>query len=306
MHVEVRRFAGSIGPCWAFLILLLPASGCVTPGYQDASLSTSGVEHASFTDESQIERGRPHTLIDGVGWVVGIPSKIMLWNADVDSHFVSPHTELAIHDYLARNRLDDVKVRLNQYDPAGEWRRLKENKAVAPGWRYTLGAVATLGYTILPGRILGGDNYNPFTNTISLYSDHPAIALHEGGHAKDFARRKYRGTYAAAYLVPGLALVHETRATNDALSYVHAHGEAAEMRDAYRVLYPAFGSHVAGQINHFVPPPFDLAVTAACVIPGHIAGRHQAAGVDDEDFARRDAAIELNSSPIQQAEHLVR
>ncbi len=85
---------------------------------------------------------------------------------------------------------------------------------------------------------VGGDHYNPFTNTISLYSDIPAVAIHEGGHAKDFAQRTYKGTYAAAYvLLPGVPLYHEAKATSDALAYIREHETFEQEREAYRTLY---------------------------------------------------------------------
>src|SRR5438445_8892434 len=86
-----------------------------------------------------IERGQSRPVLDGVGWVFGIPSKIVLWDRRVDNHSVSLETEAAIAEYLAINDLTSVKVRLNQYAPGDEWRRLVANSAVGPGWRYTLG-----------------------------------------------------------------------------------------------------------------------------------------------------------------------
>lgn len=260
-----------------FTGLLLTASltGCVSPNYEYGT----GHVSADGPGSLDIEQGRPNALIDGVGWIVGIPGKILLWDRRVDNHNISSETVAALTDYTDRNNLADTKVRVNQYDPLGEWRRLTTNREVGAGWRYTLGVLTTAGYTILPGRIFGGDHYNPFTNTINLYSDHPAIALHEAGHAKDIRSRELPGTYAAAYALPFVALWHEQKATSDVLSYLHAEDRPEEMREAYRILYPAYGTHVAGQFNNFIPPPFDLAVTAACVIPGHIAGRVQASQV---------------------------
>ena len=262
--------------CW--LLLLLP--GCVSPGYDYGSRAVTENDPPLRNDEEQIERGRPVPIVDGIGWIVGIPSKVMLLSTRVDNHFVSHGTEQSLQDYLNANGLDRVKVRLNQYAPLDEWRRLRGNKSVAPGWRYTLGTLATLGYSVLPGRIIGGDHYNPFTNTINLYSDHPAIALHEAGHAKDFSQRTYKGTWAAAYLLPGVALRHEEIATSDALSYLASEGRTDEQQAAYRILYPAFSSHVAGQINNLVPSPDSLIVTAACVVPGHLIGRWKASQVE--------------------------
>ena len=49
------------------------------------------------------------------------------------------------------------------------WRRLVANKSVGWGWRYTLGTTLWLGETVFPGRLIGGDHYNPFTNTVNRY-----------------------------------------------------------------------------------------------------------------------------------------
>lgn len=262
------------------LVLAGLLSGCVSPGYDYGSQAVTENDLSLRDGESQIERGRPIPVLDGIGWVVGIPSKVMLLSTRVDNHFVSHATEQSLQEYLAANELARVKVRLNQYAPLDEWRRLCGNKSVAPGWRYSLGTLATLGYTVLPGRIIGGDHYNPFTNTINLYSDHPAIALHEAGHAKDFSRRTYKGTWAAAYLLPGVALRHEEIATSDTLSYLASEGRTDEQAAAYQILYPAYGSHIAGQINNLLPSPSSLAVTAACVVPGHLIGRWKASRVE--------------------------
>ena len=158
------------------------------------------------SNDPQYEIGQPQPVIDGIGWVVGIPDKI------------SEETILSTADYLEENNLPHVKVRANQYAPLKDWKRLTQNKTVAWPWRYTLGTLSVAGETILPGRIVGGDHFNPFTQTVHLYSDIPAVALHEAAHAKDFTRRTYQGTYAAAYLF--VPLWHETLASPDGFAYL--------------------------------------------------------------------------------------
>ena len=132
--------------------------------------------------EPIMERGQPRRVIDAFGWVWGIPSKLMLWNRKVESHSISPETEQRLEEYMVDNQLVDVKVRLNQYRPLDDWRRLVRNKSVAWPWRYTFGVVATATETVVPGRLFGGDHFNPYTSTIHLYSDLPAVALHEAAH----------------------------------------------------------------------------------------------------------------------------
>tara|TARA_R110002111_G_scaffold262851_2_gene341825 strand:- start:19680 stop:20711 length:1032 start_codon:yes stop_codon:yes gene_type:complete len=269
----------------AALILCPLVAGCATTPYVYQTSLVPQPEMEFAEGESQIERGRPKRILDGIGWVVGVPGKVLLWNRRVDNHDVSPETEAAIADYLEKNHLDQVKVRINEYDPLGEWRRLRKNKSVGWGWRYTAGTLTALSYTLLPGRIVGGDNYNPFTNTISLYSDLPAIALHEGGHAKDFSSRKYKGTYAVVTSLPVLSLWPESIATNDALGYLRAEENYAQEEEAYRVLYPAYATYLAGAASPLLPFS-DLAVTAGAVIPGHIVGRWKANEVKQEQLAR--------------------
>lgn len=283
----VRQFSvphHALLACFLLAISLL-STGCVTAPYRH----WNSVDHPPppqllAINDPQIERGAKYPIIDGIGWVIGIPDKIILWDRRVSNHHVSADTEEAIARYLAENDLPAVKVRLNEYHPWDEWRRLVANKRVGWGWRYSLGTLSCLGYTVFPGRIWGGDNYNPFTNTVSIYSDVPAIGLHEGGHAKDFSRRRYPGTYAAAYvLVPGAPLWHEAVATNDALSYLHEHGTAEEQREGYRLLYPAYGTYVGGTGSDLITTrgPGGMLFYGAAILGGHAIGRVKAARIPD-------------------------
>ena len=263
----------AIGLC---TVLCLFASGCVTAPYRygnSAGYHTS--EQLAAVTDTQIERGLRRPVIDGIGWVVGIPGKIILWNRRIDNHDISPETEQAIAAYLASNNLTTVKVRLNQYAPGSEWKRLVANKSVGWGWRYTLGTTLWLAETVFPGRLIGGDHYNPFTNTVSIYSDVPSVAIHEGGHAKDFARRYYKGTYAAGYLLPVTPLWYEAVASNDAVSYLRAEGTLADEQAANRVLYPAYGTYLGESISTVVPA-LGTPLYVAGVLGGHLAGRIQA------------------------------
>lgn len=265
---------------WIALVLLLVSfcqTGCASRSYSFGTASRYYTSHelASITDQ-QIERGKPRRFVDGFGWVWGIPSKIILWDRRMENHDIDARTEAEVMAYLQDNELSTVKVRLNQYNPRDDWRRLVANKAVGAGWRYTLGVVLVAGETIFPGRLFGGDHYNPFTDTVHLYSNSPAIAFHEAGHAKDFARRKWKGTYAAAYLIPGVPLYHEAQATNDALSYVTATREPALQREAYNLLYPAYGTYVGSAVND----PTGIAYVGAVLI-GHAAGRWKSRQIPD-------------------------
>lgn len=264
------------------LFIMACGSSCVSVPYQRLDrLALARPSPTTPPGEPQFERGRPNKALDSVGWVIGIPSKIILLDRRMDNHRVSTTTEGALRTYLEYNGLTDVKVRVNQYAPQREFRRLVRNKGVGWGWRYSLGIFSWLYGTILPGRIFGGDNYNPYTDTISLYSDVPAVALHEGGHAKDFSGQRLRGTYAFAYMMPAFSLYAEGQASTDAISYLYAHGSAEEEKEAYRTLFPAMGTYVGGM---FSTGPVALLSPwyYAGVVPGHIIGRFRAADVDEQ------------------------
>ena len=268
---------------------MLCCASCASIPYQRLDRATLS-RHAPTTPpgETQFERGKTNAVLDSIGWVIGVPSKIILWDRRIDNHRVGQETEAALRTYLDYNGLSDVKIRLNQYAPQREFRRLVRNKNVAWGWRYSIGVLSWLYQAILPGRILGGDNYNPYTDTISLYSDAPAVGLHEGGHAKDFAGKVMKGTYAFTYILPVFTIYAEVRASNDAVSYLYAHGSVDEEKEAYRLLYPAMGTYVGGMFGGgALSPLYYLGV-----IPGHIIGRMKAAHVD-EDRAWRPPVIQF-------------
>lgn len=271
-------------------------AGCATAPYRYGTVREDARPVALRSESGpQIVRGKPHAVLDGVGWVFGIPSKITMWNSRMENHRISPETENAVSEYLASNDLDHVKVRLNQYDPCDDWRRLVANKSVGWGWKYSLGTLSWVGETLLPGRVFGGDHYNPFTETIHLYSDIPAVAVHEGGHAKDFATRYYKGTYAAGYLLPIAPLYYEAVATNDAVSYFRAEGRQADELEAYRVLYPAYGTYVGNAAGNLVAGG-GFPIYVAGVIGGHITGRMQARQVERE-FATQPNPETVRGAP---------
>jgi hypothetical protein len=249
------------------------STGCARSPYRYGGNLRTQDDVALQAGESQIERGRKAPVIDTVGWVFGIPAKILMFNSRIDNHDVSPETEEKLQEYLANNDLDRVKVRVNEYDPLGEWKRLGGNKSV--GWpaRYTLGTLSCVGYTILPGRVFGGDHYNPYTNSISIYSDVPSVALYQGAHAKDFAQREYKGWYSVAYDLPFLNLWPNSIAANDTMDYLHETSATPEVKEGYRTVAPAFALNATSGLGSVGNVP----VVLPAVLGGHLVGQVEAA-----------------------------
>lgn len=286
------------GTAAVFVICAIALSGCASTPYSYGSADRyySSAELAARTG-IQIERGRPHKALDTFGWVWGIPSKILLWDRRVENHRIDAHTETQLATYLSENELSTVKVRLNQYHPREDWQRLVANQSVGAGWRYTVGVVSVAAEAIFAGRLFGGDHYNPYTNTIHLYSDSPAIALHEAGHAKDFARRKWKGTYAAAGILPIFPLIQEGIATSDALGYLKATQSMNAQQEAYEILYPAYGTYIGAEIT--APGPFGVVIGA---IGGHAVGQWKSWELEDQ---REEQERQFQESRIRQQQNSV-
>lgn len=288
-------------PIALFALVAVAQVACATRPYVPSSDPEGALTLALQQGEPQIERGAPSAWVDGFGhYLFSLPAKLVLLDWRVDNHDVAIETEQSLQAYLAANGLCNVKVRLNQYAPGGEWRRLFKNREMPVGWRYSLGLLSTTFYTIFPERLFagfpiigGGDHYNPYTNTISIYSDRRPIVLHEGGHAKDFAVREgrhWKGLYAGARSIPiaGLlvALWQEAIATNDALSWDGERGDPADLRRAYRSLYPAYGTYLGGTAQQvasfFVGSWVPYAIQYGVVVAGHAVGQTRALFVPDD------------------------
>jgi hypothetical protein len=229
---------------------------------------------APVGNQSQFEHGEPHKVVDAVGWVFGIPKKLIVWDRRAVNHRVSDETERDLSQYMEANGLSSTKVRVNEYDPIGEWRRLGSNKEVGAGWRYTFGALGTLGYTLFPGRLFGTDGYNPYTDTIYVYSDIPCLAEEQASYAKLVRARRYPGSYVAVTSLPFIQLLPEKQSKTEVLDYTLSSGTPDEQREATRVLYAEFGAEVGGQASVLLGAGLPLTFAGAGV--GHVAATAEA------------------------------
>jgi hypothetical protein len=264
--------------------LILMAGGCATVPYHPTSVADYPGRYPHAEKRPDVARGRPSPVLDASDWYwpPSLLGKLLLWNGNVDSHEVSEETIQAAIGFCQENDLGDVMIRVNAYSVADEWRRTFGNDNVGPIWRYPLGFLAWLQYTALPGRFFGGDNYNPYSNTINLYSDLKPIALHEAGHAQDFASRRDKGLYAFLYMVPFVNLYHEAVASSTALSYIQTTKPVKQQKEAYRLLYPAYATYLGGNLGEYVFTAAYYPVYLGSVAIGHVAGILRAASLSEE------------------------
>lgn len=282
---------------WMVAVCWLSGIGCAVTPYRYGQFHTprSGDKPSA---EITIVYGRPHKGLDGLAWLVGLPPRLLSMHPDINSHSLSDETAEQLKTYLQDNDLSDVFVRVNQYDPAGEWRRLRENTQISPGWRYSVGALGLVVYTVLPGPVFGGDLYNPFTNSLYINSDVPAVVLTEAAYAKDVHSRRLPGVYATINEFPVLALWRHTNAINDVLGYAMAEDDWEVEREVYRVVYPQMGVHAAlgGHAAASLGAAMPLFTTPLLAVGGALAGHAVGQTAIAQRVAARKAEMRVDES----------
>ncbi len=243
--------------------LLFTHSGCAT-------MSGDELAEKGYRGDAQIKTGIRFIPLDWLGNLTGVVNKIIIFNWRVNRHRITEDTREAVRAYLnAHPELGDINVQLNRWAPVDAMKRLFTNQRVGWPYRFTIGFFSTLIYDVVwPQRLMGADRYNPFTHEVYLYSDLPSIALHELGHAKDFAWRRHKGSYAMSRLVPFVDLYQEYKATGEAISFAQKTGHLEQELECYKVLYPAYGTYVGGYFFGFG--------SVAGALFGHIIGRAEA------------------------------
>jgi hypothetical protein len=254
--------------------------------------------------EVVMEEGKPQKTLDRFAWIVGTPARILPLNGKINHHQLSPETAAKLKEYIEKNNLTDVYVYVNHYDPKGQWQRLRENTLVSPVWKYSVGVFSWIGYTLLPNRVFGGDQYNPYTNSLYLNSDVPAVALHEAAIAKNVHSRPFPGTYAVINELPIISLANHGRAVSDILGYARMENDWETERDTYHVVYPRMGMECTAPAGTFIAAWWSapaLAVGGAAA--GHVAGRTMAARRGAEQESSKPTA-DAPPDGVQQASHL--
>jgi hypothetical protein len=236
--------------------------------FQFSGKADPELPYSSLPLSSQIQIGRQIWPIDILTNILALPAKLILWNWKFSNHHITDKTKIQIREFTETNQLEALKVRVNAYDPVDDMRRLFKNKEVAIPIRMIAFPFVLINPFL--GRFVGGiivsDFYDPFTNTVHLYSDDPAIALHEGGHAADFAAQNYKGLYALGRILPFNALFQEQEATDRAIRFYQDQSKVDDELHAYKTLYPAYFSYIGG-----ILPVYPVGYITAIFI-GHFYG----------------------------------
>jgi hypothetical protein len=173
-----------------------------------------------------------------VSFVGNLPYKFLLLSKDV-GNYPREKTQEYIKNYVKEKGLVNTTVRV------GHSRVLKDTARLFTDEK--LKDVSLIGRILwgLPTTLIGGflsklrraDYYNPFTKTAVIYSDVPAIAIHELGHASDYQQQRFPTLYSLFRNSYFGALYQELKASRTSHEYLKG------KEKTYRYLTPALASY---------------------------------------------------------------
>lgn len=277
----------------ACLCTLFVLGGCATVPYQYGHFRPDDVE----PQEIEIQYGEPNKILDGAAWCMSLWPRLLAMNSKLNLHEVSDETRDRLVTYMKENELNDVLVRVNQYDPIGEWHRLRNNRTINAGWRYTFGICTLAQYTILPGRVFGDDQYNAYTNSLYINSDVPAVVLHEAAYAKDVYSRRMPGTYAFVNELPVVGMWRHIVGINDVLGYAVINDDWLVEEETYSVVYPVVGMKSTLMTGSFLSFWDGVILSVGSAAVGHTAGQ---VAILSRSKARRTHESEADSTAVEE------
>ncbi|MBI2112066.1 hypothetical protein HYT52_00835 [Candidatus Woesearchaeota archaeon] len=211
---------------------------------------------------NRIEYGLDDPLSRAVSFVMNIPAQVLLLSPRVGA-LPREETQQHIRDFITQEGLENIYVRAGHVNITEDLHRLFSDERVQDIsllGRVFLGIPTTI-FGGLTAKLTRADHYNPFTRTVHVYSDHPGIARHELGHAKDFQRSIVPSIYALSNSLIPIMLYQEMRA-----SYYAYKSLPEGQKGKAAILIPAFSTYIAAAAVGAVTTPIGLAILGV----GHI------------------------------------
>ena len=116
--------------------------------------------------------------------------------------------------------------------------------------------------------------YNPWAETVQAYQPQLGVVEHEIGHAEQFDETEHPTIMGLAYHLPFMKSVIEWQASRNAMK----HMEKEERRKAAKILEPALGSYIGGDLwtlgaANPVTAPIAPFIPLVGIVAGHIHSR---------------------------------
>jgi len=195
---------------------------------------------------------------------------------------LSPSTLKILNDYLEKNELELLEVKLQQETPKEDWKKLQENESVNPLIKYSLGSINWVESVVVRPSFWGINRYDPFTNTLHINSNDPVAILAELSTAKIIKSKKNPGLYALASTIPLISIYTQKQKTNEVIAYAKTTQDWELEKTTYRNMYPRIldGSSNAGFLftSFYVGP----AITLTGVTIGYAAAEWEIAQREPE------------------------
>ncbi len=240
--LDMQFFSRARALRWKSLARVLMATaivgGCARDIYRYGSFADSAGDKPA---QVLVRHGEPHKTLDRLSDIVSWPRRAILPELP-DRRNIAPETVEQVTRYLDQNDLQGVQVSVRDYQPREQWRRLRQSRVVPPLTRYSFGSLSVVRYTLFPGRVFGRNAYNPYTDTLYVNSNTPALLLHEAAFAKNVRRQVFPGPYAVASHLPILAGWSEFDGANEVLGYARAEHDWGLEEEAYQQVYPKVGA----------------------------------------------------------------
>ena len=289
------------------MLLLIVCSGCthVFGPYTYGRFENSSYKR-ELADSPEPLIGENHRFLDGMRSTLDWPYRVISRKPKPASYAPTEFQQETIRAYLVENDLDDVQIEFHFYSPSHRWRKLRENKGVAPGWKYTFGVLSWVGYSAFPGRAFGTTSYDPYSNCLQVNNNRAYESLEEAAEAKIAHQRKYPGTfYSIVGSIPIVNVYPELLSSSDIVEY------ARERRDWPLEKKAIEGYYVDAALNAssiaFLDPSFieGLAINLASgafgevAAHGHIAARkaERAKSGEDDDEDSLNSVYADNDQP---------
>ncbi len=252
----------------AALAICLIAVGCVAP--KDTLAEKKRLPH--IERPVAVEYGKPNKFADGLAAVVQFPRPWQRRRPRAKKYYDRDVAVDRAADYLEDHGLDDVLIEVRRHDPIGQWRRLRENTAISPWSRYPMGTLSLVAYNLLPPRVWGFDEYNPFTNTLYLNTHQIALSTYRAAGATQLHGASFPGLKKFAAEVPPFSMFHDHRCTTDLIAYARQRNDWEMEKSVYQQIYPAVGANVA-TLAYLYPALWVIPIARpAGAIVGGVAG----------------------------------
>ena len=161
-------------------------------------------------------------ISETIGRLSSIPTAIMIGSTAPlgrTANITDPEMAAVLSDLKYDEALAGTHVSFGDTYPAESLSRVWNNRKI--GLLSKMLGTAAIPINDLLAQVQRMDNYNPYSDTVTMFSSDPAILRHELGHAQDFASRSYPiPYYMLRQKVPLLDLYQEGVASVKAVDHL--------------------------------------------------------------------------------------